>query len=506
MAEFEGLVEGAKVGGTFEIGEGRTILGELTISGLETSLYLHDGEFFFIDDAAAGCFRGTLHNRIRVSVLDCVVRSGIGTSTRDGESFNFAELLPGYVTWGSCHLPVDVPAITWVGFHVDDAETIFHDFDAMGRVIDPEPLIAEVVGANARRIGREIPTGPEAEIFYFAGRTELADIETAIGRVRVVHRPFPFHPLSTRHAGMQNRTFVELSFSDPQFLSDALDRVLVLLRFLAMLGGRSQSIDGIRIDMAGDGRARPLDLYWTHRPRRPAEWEVRSPHPAEILIPVVEEPEEFATVLARWVAQDASRLDARVRFANAFGNQRSFTIDRLVGSANMFDILPDDAFPPVDPLSEDVTEAKAEARRIFRRLPPSPERESVLGALGRLGRATLRSRLRHRAGIVSRALPEPLTDLDVITDEAIKCRNHYVHGSPGSFSYAENGDIVTFLTSALEFIFAASDLIDAGWRIDRWREGGGILAHPFSEVLHGWDMNAERIRELREGAAETEET
>ncbi len=67
MAEFEGLVEGAKVGGTFEIGEGRTILGELTISGLETSLYLHDGEFFFIDDAAAGCFRGTLHNRIRSS-------------------------------------------------------------------------------------------------------------------------------------------------------------------------------------------------------------------------------------------------------------------------------------------------------------------------------------------------------------------------------------------------------------------------------------------------------
>lgn len=58
MEEFEGLVEGAKVGGTFEIGEGRTILGELTISGLETSLYLHDGEFFFIDDAAAGCFRG----------------------------------------------------------------------------------------------------------------------------------------------------------------------------------------------------------------------------------------------------------------------------------------------------------------------------------------------------------------------------------------------------------------------------------------------------------------
>ena len=40
---------------------------------------------------------------------------------------------------------------------------------------------------------------------------------------------------------------------------------------------------------------------------------------------------------------------------------------------------------------------------------------------------------------------------------------------------------------------------------DRWREGGGILAHPFSEVLHGWDMNAERIRELREGAAETVE-
>ncbi|MBD8547476.1 hypothetical protein [Sphingomonas sp. CFBP 8760] len=62
-----------------------------------------------------------------------------------------------------------------------------------------------------------------------------------------------------------------------------------------------------------------------------------------------------------------------------------------------------------------------------------------------------------------------MTDLDIVTDEAVRCRNFYVHGTPGSFSYAEHGGVFTFLTGALEFIFAAADLVEAGWDIRKWR-------------------------------------
>lgn len=501
MSRNRGVIEGAKLGGCFDIGEGRSVLGELSIRRTDTSLYLHDADFFSVEEKRAECIRGTLHDRTKVTLLASSVRSSLGSAKHCDESFHFAELMPAYIVSGSRHLSAEVAEIAKVTFHVGDAEDVFYDFDAMGHVIDPRPLIEAVVAANERRIDRRIPTGPSPDIAYFAGRTVLADVETDIGRVRVFHRPMPSHPLSTREVGIRNRTLVEISFPEPRLLPDALDAVLSVLRFLGMLAGRSQNIDGIWLDTIGDDRAPPLDFYWVHAPRRPAIWEERNPHPSEILISVVDTPEQFSTVLSRWLAADAGRIEARVRFASGFEQQRSFSIDRLVGAANMFDILPDDAFCAVPSLAADVLEAKAVARRAFRALPDSPERTSVLNALGRLGRSTLRSKVHDRAVLVSHALRKPLTDLDVITDEAVKCRNHYVHGSPGSFSYAENGDVVTFLTSALEFLFAASDLIDAGWDIAAWHDRGSVLAHPFNRVLHQWDIYAARIRALRDGGA-----
>ncbi len=495
------VVEGAKLGGTFAIGEGRLVLGELTVGGTNTTLYLHDDEFFHLADEAADCLHGVLHDRTLVTILGSSVRSELGSASRYDRHFHFAELSPAYVLTGSRHLSATVPEITKVTFHVGDAEDVFYDFDAMGHVVDPRPLIEAVVGVNAARIGRMIPTGPAADIAYFAGRTELADVATAIGRVRVYHRPKPSHPLATREVGIRNRTLMEISFDAPRLLEGALDAVLNLLRFLELLAGRPQDIDSIWIDTVGAERKPLLDLHWTHRPRRLTAWEERSPHPSETLIRIVDDPDEFAGVLTRWIDADATRLDARVRFSNGFGQQRSFPIDRLVGAANMFDILPDDAFPLAAPLTAAVVEAKAAAKRIFKALPVSPERESVLNALGRLGRSTLRSKVRHRANIVSQALREPLTDLDIVTDEAVRCRNFYVHGTPGSFSYAEHGGVFTFLTGVLEFIFAAADLVEAGWDIRKWRGHGGVFAHPFNRVLYEWDQQVALIRKLREGAA-----
>jgi hypothetical protein len=497
------VVEGAKLGGMFAIGGGRSVLGELTIGRTDTALYLHDDEFFHLADDAADCLHGVLHDRTLVTVLGSSVRSELGSTSRYDRRFHFAELSPAYVITGSRHLSANVPEVAKVTFHIGDAEDVFYDFDAMGHVIDPRPLIKAVVAANERRIGRAIPTGPAADIAYFAGRTELVDVATAVGRVRIYHQPIPSHPLATREVGMRNRTLVELSFDEPRLLEDALDAVLSLLRFLELMAGRPQDIDGIWIGTVGEERTPPLDLYWTYRPRRPTVWEERAPHPAEILIRIVDEPDRFAAVLTDWLAVDAARRDARVRFSNGFAQQRSFPIDRMVAAANMFDILPDDTFPGVGKLADEVADAKATAKRIFRALPDSPERESMLNALGRLGKATLRGKVRHRAALVSGALRAPLPELDLVTDEAVRCRNHYVHGSPGSFDYAQHGGVFTFLTGALEFLFAASDLVEAGWDIAKWRGRGGVLAHPFSRVLHEWDQQAALVRQLREHARGT---
>lgn len=208
MERPEGIVEGAKLGGRFTIEGGRSILGKLSIDGLKTSLYLHDAEFFDVSRDEARAIRATLHDRTRATLLDCSISSSLGSATRYDEHFKFAELLPSYITSGDRHLAEDEPTITRIAFHVDDAEAIFYDFDALGLVIDARPVIDIVVQANEQRIDRKIPAGPSPEIVYFAGRTELADIPTAIGRVRIVHQPFPSSPLANpRYAGPRCRAW-----------------------------------------------------------------------------------------------------------------------------------------------------------------------------------------------------------------------------------------------------------------------------------------------------------
>ena len=501
MTRDKGVEEGATLGGRFTLPDGRQILGDLTIAGSKTSLYLHDEAFFGIGYEQNANLVGLLHDRTNVTILDASVRSPFGSVSGTGGSYHFAEVLPAFILSGQHHFDARTSSVASIRFHADDAEEIFYDFDAMGMVIDPRPLIEQVTAANAHWIQREIRTGPEPQILYFAGRTEIASVETALGHVRIFHDPHSSGPLSSpRFVAVRNRVLVEISFPDAVTFHEALDRLMAIRRLLGLLAGRPQNIDSVRIETSGDGAHRLLDVYWTRPPRREPLWEDGRPHAAEILVSAVQDPQEFATVLERWVAADRDRLEARVRLASCFDQQSHFTIDRLVGAANMFDILPASVFRETPPLVPAVADAKRQARQIFRSLPDSSERDSILNALGRLSRPTLRNKVRQRAALVSTALQAPLTDLDLVTDEAVKCRNHYVHGSPGSFAYAEHPAMTVFLTSALEFLFAAADLLDAGWDIARWRAHGSVLAHPFNRVLIEWDQLAGRLRALREPA------
>lgn len=88
----------------------------------------------------------------------------------------------------------------------------------------------------------------------------------------------------------------------------------------------------------------------------------RAPHPADLPIQAARTPEYFASVLTAWVARDHDWRNARFCFSTAFALQHQFTIDRLVGAANMFDILPASAMPADVPLTkamEDAGQARA---------------------------------------------------------------------------------------------------------------------------------------------------
>jgi hypothetical protein len=85
-------------------------------------------------------------------------------------------------------------------------------------------------------------------------------------------------------------------------------------------------------------------------------------------------------------------------------------------------------------------------------------------------------------------------DLILVTDEAVNCRNYYVHGSRKTCDYDGSLGIVAFLTNTLEFVFAASDFIDAGWNAQSWAQRGTTMSHPFSGYRRGYLDN---LRELK---------
>jgi hypothetical protein len=245
-----------------------------------------------------------------------------------------------------------------------------------------------------------------------------------------------------------------------------------------------------------------LKVYSSSPPNRPTVAGEREPQPMDLLLNGGIQPTQFAAVLERWLAVDHDRADARVQFSDGFSNGNQYDVRRLVNSANMFDILPASAVPKDVELSEELQQAKAEAQRTFKALPQSAERDSVLSALGRLGKASLKRKARHRGQMVLTEAGEWFPDLIMVLEEAVDCRNHYVHGSPDKIDYPDNFfETMSFFTDTLEFVFAASDLIEAGWSMTTWLQQGTTGTHQFGTYCSYYKDNLWALKALLDDTA-----
>lgn len=485
-------LEQSKRAGTFTITPGKDVYGELTLAGGNTSLYLRDKEFFHTLDIPGGCVKGVLHDLTKVTLIDCITTSGLGSASRGTEKYNFASIFPHYVVHGDHHIAPDDKTVTEVHFVVDDASTLFYDFDAFGSLIDARPFIEQIAHANG--LDREITTGPEPQILYFTGKREIFAADTVLGRVSASHNPT--HSMGGLNGvSLKNTIVVTIAFGEAVTFGQMIDHTHTLLRYLEILVGRPQNLLRLNLrDECDDERPSFLQVYWSMPPRRGPNHDEQRPHPADVLLDAVRQPDAFSRILKSWLERQQAWHDARLRFSNSFAQQQEYSIDRLIGAANMFDILPSSAVAPDAEISEELKCATKSCRTIFKKLPHSPERESVLIALDRVGKSALKHKIRHRGQLLIDKVGQRFPDLFKVTDEAVNCRNHYVHGSKPRFDYSNEFDIVVFFTDTLEFLFAASDLIEAGWDAKAWSERHTTMSHPFSRFRVNY---AENLRELQ---------
>ncbi len=264
--------------------------------------------------------------------------------------------------------------------------------------------------------------------------------------------------------------------------------------FFAFIAGRPQNLLQLKVSINSDTEYQPhLNVFWSNFPKRANADDEKQPSIRDILIDAVRDPIKFSSILKYWLDQQQNRQDSRFRFHNSFSQQKSYSIDRLIGSANMFDLFPDSATLTDLQISEEMTLARDKSHDLFKALPISDERNMILGALGRIGKNTLKQKIRHRAKLISDVLAVRFPDLSIVTDEAVNCRNHYVHGGQARIDYNGNFDLVIFFTDALEFIFAASELIEAGWDIDKWYKRHSSLTHPFDMFCFGYARHLELL-------------
>jgi hypothetical protein len=485
----------SKWAGRFTVPPHNEIYGELTVSGQNTSLYLRAKDDEISRQALeVHSIKGVLHDLTKVSLLNCILISGPGYMRRGNETCSFANIFPHFVVHGNDYIEAQEKAVTEIHLTVDDATTLFYDFDAFGLLMDARPFIDDIVKANS--VPRVIRTGPDPQICYFTGRREIFAAETIIGKISASHCP-SYAPGGPNGVHISNSIVVRIEPQEMISFNEAVDSTLKIVRYLGLLVGRPQNITELSVKI---GREQPasgfLRVYWS-MPLKRRSPEGEGPHPSDVLIDGVGHPEEFSTVLANWLDRDPEWSDARLRFFNCFADQNHYSVNRLIGSANMFDILPRSAVPSDAELSDEMIAAREKARSAFLGLRQSTERDGVLSVLGRMGKANLKQKVRWRVQRVLNAVGERLSELQMVTDEAVNCRNYFVHGGEPRFDYSK-GNIVSFFTEALEFVFATSDLIEAGWDVKRWFDTPTVMSHPLCRFRVTYPLQLHDLHCLRQ--------
>ncbi len=484
--------DGTKHSGDFQLADGSILRGELLLQGAQTTLELHSSEYF---DAQSDSITGVLYDRTKVSLINCV-RLQTSTHSRHGEKYYSATLFPHFVLFGEEHLKSTDERIAEIHFIVDDAATLFNDYTTFGMVLNAKGYIDSMIKANDSVLGYREPAtiGANPEIFYFTGKYEIFHAKTAIGEVTATNNPSVTMP-GPKGFTVQNHIYLNIALQECISTAEATRRLICLLRFMEIVVGRPQNIVDLRLRIASSTE-RPLflDFYWCMPPKRKESHEDRAPHPADTLINVAAEPEYFSDVLQRWVGRHPEWQEARMRFASCFSAQSHYDIDRLVSAANMFDILPSSAFQPSPDLPLEIAAARDNARDLFLALPESPERDSVLGALGRISKHVLKRKVRSRAYVLRQLAESRFPDLELVLDKTIECRNHFVHGSESKLSYEQNLEFMGFFTEALQFVFAASDLVECGWDVTQWSQHSTTMSHPFSAFRINYSLNVAALK------------
>ena len=485
------IIEDAPQQGAFSVPPDQHTNGTLTLAGRETRLQLWSDSP--LDISTNVTITGELENLTRVSLLGCNVRNeghiGKGHQIR----YNYL-LSPQCVLLGNRYISDDDDIVHEISFTFEHAVELFHDSAAYGTIFHNSTATAAVAKINVP--DSSIDVGASNWISYYTGKRAIFTSDTAIGRVSANHTPV-FTIGNDHDHGLKKAIELSIKFDEPLPVNESLRRMGRVGQFFDLIVGYHQHITSISVHTGFDDPSHSIELYALGDARRNSnndECESGRILRNTVLIHPVDDSTQFENVLRAWLDRDMNWYTARIRLAHDWGS-RFYRYNRLIAAANVFDLLPNHVYGDKPTLDSDLSAAVDASRKMFCDLPPSEERDDILGYFGRIRDRRLKQKIASRAENICYTIGQLLPEFETVMREAVNLRNHYVHGSQTRIRSDQRIRLLLFLTNSLEFTFFASDLIDAGWNIVDWCNRGKPMGHPFHNFLVHYK---EDLREMKE--------
>ncbi|MBM5575173.1 hypothetical protein [Deefgea sp. CFH1-16] len=182
------LFEGFRKSGMFVISDDSEIYGDLILNGSKSTLDAYSRKAFNTNKIQNACILGELHDRTKVSLIDCITTLPAGGGYRGDKHYYSSSFFPHYVIVGDEHIRPEDKKIEKVSFHVTDDTPLFYDLHAFGMVINTAPYLAKIAD-EIREKGGDITLGDDPHLFYFTGKYEIFKAVTDLGVVTAEHRP-----------------------------------------------------------------------------------------------------------------------------------------------------------------------------------------------------------------------------------------------------------------------------------------------------------------------------
>jgi hypothetical protein len=453
--------------GHFKVGR-RSLPGTVTLARSQSRFEVFSNAFIHIEEKQKRAVRGISSGGERLTVIDAVGSDISGSRSYYNERKEFLSLFPHYVAIGPRHLEV-AANIAEISFTTDGALSIFYDIGAFGsaQFEGIRKLMPDWTKKDRRKIDH-------STVFYYADRGPIITVNTPELSVRAWNAVSYKYP-SPAGINLDNEVRVTLAFSIPASLADALGAAYDLRAFLEIVSQAKQCLHNFTLRHKGAGDEEfPLRLYVSlgEEPGRP------STDFRDNLVSGGLHKQEFQKVLARWLATQKEMRSSRKRISEGVREGLNYTVDRLVGAANAFDLLPlakvGKRKLPTSVLKH-VSRLSAELDTM-----QAPYRDLIRGNLNLIKGQNLRTKIETRFKALPTGVRAQFPEMSTVIDHCVRARNFFVHGSAPKLSVDQTYHHLPFFTDALEFIFVASDLYECGWKPTRW--------------LH--DANLGRLREF----------